>query len=73
MVIPEKAFAGLTVMTIAYLLQLPQNYLNFLSFLVKYNIKHLLGLQLGHLFEYAKLAKVVRQINRLFIVLLNKV
>ena len=36
-------------------------------------MKHLLGLQLWHLFIYAELAEVVRENGKLFINLLNKV
>ena len=36
-------------------------------------MKHLLGLQLWHLFEYAELTEVVIQNDKLFIDLLNKV
>ena len=36
-------------------------------------MKHLLGLQLWHLFEYWELTKVVRQNDKLFVELLNSV
>ena len=36
-------------------------------------MKHLLGLQLWHLFKYAELTEVVKQNDKLFIELLNKV
>ena len=48
MTIPEKAFAGLSVMAVADLLQLPpaKGRLIFLQFSDKDSMKHLLGLQL---------------------------
>ena len=75
MTIPEKAFAGLSVMTAADLLQLPPviGKLIFSQFSYKDSMKHLLGLQLSHLFKYAELTEVVRQNDQLFINLLNKV
>ena len=36
-------------------------------------MKHLLGLQLWHLFKYAELTEVVKQNDKLFIESLNKV
>ena len=36
-------------------------------------MKHLLGLQLGHLFKYAELTEVIRQNDKLFMDLLSKV
>ena len=72
---PEKAFAGLSVLTVANLLQLPpvRGKLIFSQFSDKDSMKHLLGLQLWHLFQYAELTEVVRQNDQLFIDLLNKV
>ena len=75
MMFPEKAFAGLSVMNAADLLQLPplRGKLILSQFSDKDSIKHLLGLQLWHLFQYAELTEVVRQNDQLFIDLLNKV
>ena len=75
MIIPEKPFAGLSVMTVADLLQLPsvRRKLIFSQFPDKDSMKHLLGLQLWHLFKYEELTEVVRQNNKLFIDLLNKI
>ena len=75
MMIPGKAFAVLSVMTIADLLQLPpvRGKLIFSQFSEKGSMKHLLGLQLWHLFKYAELTKVTRQNDKLFIDLLHKV
>ena len=75
MMIPEIAFAGLSVMTVADLLELPpvRRELIFSLFSDKDSMKYLLGLQLWHLFKYEKLTKVVRQNDKLFMDLLNKV
>ena len=50
---PEKVFVGLSVMTVADLLQLPPVRGKFLysQFSDKYSMKHLLGLQLWHMFN----------------------
>ena len=73
--IPEKAFAGLSVVTVADLLQLPpvRGKLIFSYFFDKNSIKNLLGLQLWHLFKYAELTEVVRQKDKLFIDLFDEV
>ena len=62
MVIPEKVFAGLSVMTVADLLQLStvREKNNFFTFSDKDSMKHLLGLQLWHLFKHRELTEVVR-------------
>ena len=75
MMIPEIALAGFSVMTVADLLQLPlvRGNLIFSQFSHKDSMKHLLGLQLWHLFKYRELTEVVRQNHKLFIDLLNKV
>ena len=76
MMIPKKAFAGLSVITVADLLQLPpvRRKLIFCQFSDKNNMKHLLALQLWHLFKYAELTELVRQnVKKSFIDLLNKV
>ena len=67
--------AGLSVMTVADLLQLPpfRRNLIFSRFLDKDSIKHLLGLQLWHLFEYAELTEVVMENDKLYVDLLKKV
>ena len=73
--IPEKAFAGLLVMTVADLLQLPpvRGKRIFSQFSEKDSMKHLLGLQLQHLFKYAELTEAIRQNDKLIIELINKV
>ena len=73
--LPGKACAGFSVMTLADLLQLPlvRGKLLFSQFSDKDSMKHLLGLQLWHLFQYAELTEVARQKDQLFIDLLNKV
>ena len=70
MIITLKSFAGLSVMTVSDLLQLPSDRrkLIFSQFFEKDSMKHLLGLQLWHLFEYAGLTEAVRQNDELFIV-----
>ena len=71
----KELFAGLLVMTVAYLLQLlpVRVKLIFSQFFDKDSMKHLLGLQLWHLFIYAVLTEIVRQNDKLFGDLLNKV
>ena len=75
MTFPEKAFAGLSVMAVADFLQLPpvRGRPIFFQFSDKDRMKHLLGLQLWHLLKYAELTEVVRQNDKFFIDLLNKV
>ena len=74
-IIPEKAFASLSVMTVSDFLQLPPVLGEFIfpSFSDKDSMKHLLGLQLWHLIKYAELTVVVRQNDKVFIDFLNKV
>ena len=61
MVIPEKVFAGHSVITVADLLQFPpvRGKLIFSQCSDKDSMKHLLGLQLWHLFKYTELTEVV--------------
>ena len=61
--IPEKEFPGLSVVTLSELLQVTpvRGKLIFSHFSDKDSMKHLLGLQLWHLFNYAELIEVVRQ------------
>ena len=72
---PEKVFAGLSIMAVTDFLQRPpvRGRPIFSRISDKYSMKHLLGLQLCHLFKYAELTEVVRQNEKLFIDLLNKV
>ena len=69
-----KVFAGLSVMIVADLLELPsvREKLIFSQFSNKYILKYLLGLQLWHLIKYAELTEVVSQNDKLFIKLLNE-
>ena len=72
MMITEKPFAGLWF---ADFLQLPpvRGKFIFSRFFDNDNTKHLLGLQLWHLFKYAELTEFVsRQNDKLSIDLLNK-
>ena len=75
MMIIEKAFAGSSVMTVGDFLQLPPVVGEFVlsPFPDKDSMKHLLGLKLLHLFKYARLIEVVRQNDKPFIDMLNKV
>ena len=63
MMIHENAFAGPSVMTEADYLQLPpvRGKLIFSQFFDKGSMKHLLGLQLCHLFKYAELTEAGRK------------
>ena len=69
MMITKKAFASLSGMTVAHLLQLSpvRGKLIFSRLSNKDSIKHLLGLQLWYLFQYAELTGVKRQIDKLFV------
>ena len=73
--IPEKVFTGLAIMILADLLQQPpvREKRIFSRFSYKGPMKHLVGLQLWHLFKYAKLTEIVRQNHKLLIDFLNKV
>ena len=73
--IPKKKFAGLSVMTVADLLQLLpiRGKLIFSQLSDKDRMKQFLGLQLWHLFRYAELTEVLRQNDKLFVNLLNRV
>ena len=70
-----NSFAGLPVITIADFLQLPtvRGKLIFSQFSDKDVMKHLIGSQLWHLFEYTELNEVVIQNYKVFIDLLNSV
>ena len=58
-IVHEKVFLGLPVMTVTGLLQLPpvRGKVIFSRFSDKGNMKHILGLQLLHLFKYAELSE----------------
>ena len=73
--IPEKAPAGLSVMAVTDLLQLPPVTwkLIFSQFSDKGCIKNLLCLQLWHLFKYVEITEDLRKNDKLFINLLNQV
>ena len=63
MMIPEKAFGGFSVITVAHLLQLAPVEAKriFSQFSDKSSMKNLIGLGLTHLFEYPELTEVVRR------------
>ena len=73
--IHKKAFAHLSVITVANLLQLPpfRIKLIFFQYSDKESMKQLLGSQLSHLFKYAELTEVLRHKDKQFMSLLNKV
>ena len=75
MIIPTKELSDLSSMIIADMLQLPpvKGKLLFSQFCYENSIKHLLDLQLWHLFKHVELTEVVRENDKLFIDLLNKV
>ena len=75
MMIPEKAFSGLSVMAVADLIQLPAvgGKPIYSQYPDEDSMKHLLGLKLWHLFKYLELTEVVRENDKFFIDLLNKV
>ena len=72
--IPKKAFAGLSVMAVADLLQVPpvRGKPIFSPFFDNYSMKYLLGLQLWDLYKYIELTELVRQKDKLFFNLFNK-
>ena len=72
MMIPEIAFVGIPVMTVADFLEVPpvRGKLIFFKFFDKDSMKVgciFLDLQLWHLFRYAEFTEVVRQTDKLFI------
>ena len=74
MVISEKALLGLSVITIAGLLQQSpvRTKVIFSQLLYKDSMKHLLSLRLRYFFEYAELTAVAKQNDELIIDLVNK-
>ena len=74
-VITEKSFASLSVMNVGNYPQLPLVLGKFIfsPFFGKVSIKHLLGLQLWHLSKYSELIEAIRQNDKTYIGMLNKV
>ena len=71
----EKAFDDLSVMNVGDFLQLPPVFGKFIfsPFSDNDSMKNLLGLPILHFFKYSELTKVVRQNDKPFIDILNKV
>ena len=75
LMIIENVFAGLSVMTVSDFLQLHPVLGKFIFSLLsdKDSMKHSLGFKLWRLTKYTELTEVVRQSDRPFIDMLNKV
>ena len=75
MMIIEKSFADLSVVTVGDFLQLPPVLGKFIfsTFSDKDCMKYLLGLQLWYLLKYEESTEIVRQKDKTFIDMLNKV
>ena len=71
--IPDRAFVGLSVLALVDLLLLPPVTGKFISSYPfdKGSMKNLLGLQLWHVFKYAELTEFLKQNDKIFIDLLN--